>query len=482
MIWSSCAANLTPHARESAALLHHLIRRGLAALMILAAVGGATPAAQAAGLFLPGRGVKPLGRAGAFVASGEGDLNSLWYNPANLAALGGSTLTVDLALVDLEFEFERAPRVLPSGEIERYEAVRNEASPQAIPQILVGGRLPLFGSDKLAWAFGLYAPYLSPHTFPEDGPQRYVLVDNNGSALGYMHLAVGYAINDHIRLGAGLQNMVADFTVVNVTSGYAGVFGDPEDRDLDILSRIRLSSYFNLTGNVGAWIRISPWLQGAISAQLPVTVRDDAATMQVRLPSHPAFDDASLDGDTLRAGLSFPFIGRAALRVVRERFDYELAFVYEGWSAFKEIQADPNDVFVRDVRGLGSIRVAPLSIPMNYRDTFSVRNGFELKLREALSVRTGYLFETGAVPDEYYSAFLAEGDKHVLTLGGSFRGASWSVDASLAYHLIGDRSISNSRVRQLNPTDTGGEYTLVVADGEYSQRYLIFGAGFNLAF
>lgn len=438
--------------------------------------------ASAAGLFLPGRGVKPLGRAGAFVASGEGDLNSLWYNPANLAGLTGTTLTIDLALIDLNFEFQRAPRVRDDGQVITYEKVANSAAPQADPQILVGGNLPIFGTDKLKWAFGLYAPYLSPHTFPENGPQRYVLVDNNGSVLGYTHFGVGYAISDNLRIGAGIQNMIANFTVVNVTSGYAGVFGDPEDRDLDILSKISLSSYLNITGNLGAWVRISPYLQGAISLQLPVTVNDDEAKMEVRMPSHPAFDDAYLDGNTLQAGLSFPFIARVGLRFVKDRFDYELAVVYEGWSAFKEIQANPNDIYVRDVRGLGSIRVAPLSIPMNYKDTFSIRNGFELKLRDSFALRTGYTFETGAVPDEYYSTFLAEGDKHMMTLGGSYKGRMWSIDLGAAYYYIGDRSIQNSKVRQINPTDTEGEYTLIVANGDYSQRYMVFGTGFNLAF
>ena len=139
--------------------------------------------AMAAGLFLPGRGVKPLGRAGAYVASTQGDLNSLWYNPAGLAGLQGTQLTIDLAFVDLAFEFQRAPRTLPNGDVQTYDAVQNEAAPQAIPQVLIGGKLPVFGTDKLKWGFGIYAPYLSPHTFPEGGAQRYTLVDNNGSVL-----------------------------------------------------------------------------------------------------------------------------------------------------------------------------------------------------------------------------------------------------------------------------------------------------------
>ena len=121
-------------------------------------------------------------------------------------------------------------------------------------------------------------------------------------------------------------------------------------------------------------------------------------------------------------------------------------------------------------------------MPLNYRDTFSIRNGFDLNISDQMAIRTGYMYEKGAIPDEYYSPFLAEGDKHVLTLGATYGGEAWSVDASFAYYYIGDRNITNSQVRQINPTDPDGEYTLVVGNGQYSQRYLIFGTGFNYKF
>ena len=51
--------------------------------------------ADAAGLFTADRGVRPLGRGGAFVA-GADDLGAIWYNPAGLAD-AGTTLFIDLA-------------------------------------------------------------------------------------------------------------------------------------------------------------------------------------------------------------------------------------------------------------------------------------------------------------------------------------------------------------------------------------------------
>ncbi len=459
----------------------HLV--ALAALLSLTAAFWLTPSnADAAGLFLPGRGVKPLGRGGAFVVSGDGDLNSLWYNPANLALLEGTTLTVDLSLIDLSTTFQRAPRTRDDGSvITTYDPVSNEAPPLTNPQLLVGGKLP-FGSDKLRWAFGLYAPYTTPQTYPEDGAQRYTLVDTNGSIVLYSHLALAWQPHKNVRLGVGVQNLFADIGIVSVTSGYAGAFGDPEDADLDVLTRVNMSSAFNPTGNFGVWFRLSELFETALSVQLPVTIRDDAAKVEARLPTHPAFDDTYLDGDTLALGITLPMILRAGGRVKHGRFDYELAFVYELWSAFEQIQIDPNDIIARDVRGVGDLRIAPLAVPLNYRDTFSLRNGVEYTFSETLRGRAGYIFEQSAIPDEYYSVFLPDSTKHVLTLGGSYAGEDWALDLAAAYYHMPDREITSSQVRQINPTDDQGDYTLVVANGRYAQRYLILGAGFTYKF
>ena len=435
----------------------------------------------AAGFSLPGRGVRPLGRAGAYVASGGGDLNSLWYNPANLAGMEELQLTVDAGLINLSFDFQRAPRTLDNGEVRTYEPVSNEAPPKISPQILIGG--PLSKPYGLTWAFGAYAPYLSGHVFPENGPQRYTMVDNDASVLLYTHAALSWAPNDWVRVGAGLQNVWASFSVINVTSAYTGLYGDPEDEDLDILTRITLTSLFNPTANAGVWVKIAPILEGALSIQLPVQIRDDEAQIETRLPDNAFFANAEIQGDRIAGQMELPFMARVGLRLVpSEKFDYELSLVWENWSTLQGIDATPRNVTVEGVPGVGSIAIAPLSVPLGYQDTYSIRNGAEYAISESLRARAGYTFESSAVPDETYSVFLAEGNKHLFALGGSWIGESWSLDASLAYYLIPDRTITNSEVRQINPTDAEGENTLIVGNGDYAQTYVVGGVGLNKKF
>src|SRR5688572_4735107 len=62
-----------------------------------------TATSDAAGMYWSDRGIRPLGRGGAFVA-GADDLGAIAYNPAGLAD-AGSSLLLDAALVNVRTEF-----------------------------------------------------------------------------------------------------------------------------------------------------------------------------------------------------------------------------------------------------------------------------------------------------------------------------------------------------------------------------------------
>lgn len=156
--------------------------------------------------------------------------------------------------------------------------------------------------------------------------------------------------------------------------------------------------------------------------------------------------------------------------------------MWEGWSSFEEIKATPNDIEVEGVPGIGSIPVGPLSLPHYWRDTVSVRLGGDYKVDDTLTVRGGYNFETGAIPDGYYNVFAPDSDKHTLAAGMTWAFDGWELDASTAYYLFSDRQISTSNVRQINPTDADNELATVVGNGEYSSRYVVLGLGVNYRF
>lgn len=432
----------------------------------------------AAGFFLPTQGVEPTARGGASIAPHDGTLNSLWYNPAGLALLEHQTLHVDLGLIGRYTEFHRAPRRMDDGSLRHYEPVQNEAPPNTIPQILVGGPIP---RTDFAWSAGVYTHYAASDRYPVDGAQRYTLIDNIGSALGYAHLAVAWDVHERLMLGAGFQNFMGSFRIVAKSSGYTGMYGDPEDEELDVLSVAEVTSLFNPTGNMGALVSITDRVDVGASLQLPHLFHDPEATIESRRPEHPTYDTVEQRGDTADVQLPFPFYLRGGVRYVGDRFDVELAGVYQHWSAVDEIVVDP-DIEMTGVPGMGTVPVQPTVIPQDFRNTFSAHLGGRWSVDESIDVRGGYVFERSAIPDHRYSVLHIDPNKHQFSVGGGYEFDSLTVDATAAAIVMPTRVITDSEVRQINASDTEDDHAIVVGNGRYSHFGYIAGLGLSYRF
>src|SRR3954453_10223575 len=98
--------------------------------------------ARAAGLYFSDRGVRPMGRAGAFVA-GADDLGAIHYNPAGLADAGSSIL-VDFAWLRFQNEYTRELSIVDAD-----NTVRTVTSPT------VRGTSPIIPIPTIAGSLAL---------------------------------------------------------------------------------------------------------------------------------------------------------------------------------------------------------------------------------------------------------------------------------------------------------------------------------------
>src|SRR6185312_4251225 len=115
------------------------------ALVSLAFLGAAEEA-RAAGLYFSDRGVRPMGRGGAFVA-GADDLGAVWYNPAGLADAGTSVL-VDFSWLRFDVDYTRQLLVQDSGgTYQTFSSPEVHGSTPVLPLPTIGGSYN-FGSEK----------------------------------------------------------------------------------------------------------------------------------------------------------------------------------------------------------------------------------------------------------------------------------------------------------------------------------------------
>lgn len=426
-------------------------------------------------MFLPGRGARPLGRAGSFVA-GADDAGALYYNPAGLADVDDVTALLDGGLI-----FQRV----------HYDRVDSGGNPQPP----VDGQMQILPIPTVAltwqprrWvtlAAGLWVPYLALNDYPEDGPQRYSLVTLDGSAGAVLELAAAFKLNEHVWLGLGLQNLIFHFNSRITLSGCLETNCAPEDPGFDALTEANATSWFTPSGIVGLTVAYPTWRAGA-SLQLPFWVSADG-TVRPRLPTDPMYANVTVNGDSASVELTLPLMLRAGFEVRPiPKLRLELGFDYEAWSMQKSITLRPHGVHLDNVPGIGTYYLGPTAIPLGRTDSFSAHLGIEWTppftgvLRRKLDLRAGYLFESSSTPDAYVSVLNPDGMKNMITAGFSTHIWKLRFDVGYAHIFMPDRTVTDSQALQANPVRPS--LAVPVGNGHYSIVTDILAAGVNGVF
>jgi long-chain fatty acid transport protein len=446
--------------------------------------------AHASGLYFSDRGVRPMGRAGAFVA-GADDLGAIWYNPAGLAD-AGTTFLFDASWLRFSATYTRELRILDADNV--YKTVHSPTVSGTSPIIPIPTLAASYNfGNRKEWtiAGGFYAPYVAIVTYPEtvDGqpsPARYASIRSyDGTLLAIPGIWASYKPVEEIRVGLGLQALVGQYqtSVIYSVSPEDRLAGAPEQPEFDAQSQIRVGPIFAPSANLGVIAIPHEKIRIGLSGQLPTSI-SSSATIQVRLPTNVVFDDARVSGDQVHVQFKLPGIFRAGVeyRPVDD-FRAELSYVREFWSAHKSIDSYPEGVSIDNVPGLpAQVKIPPLIIPRNFQDSSSFRLGAEYTFRVGgypLTIRTGLSYDTSAVPPAYLSLLTVDMDKIVTSLGGSIRlGEHWRLDATFAHLFTSSTYVSpeEARIPRLNPIK-GNAPLEAVNGGSYEASANLFGVG-----
>lgn len=419
--------------------------------LFVAAIAHA-PRAHAAGLYFADRGVRPLGRGGAFVA-GADDLGAIFYNPAGLVDAGSQVL-LDASWVRSSTSFTRQVRVTPvdpnTGQPGRSSFVqtfdRVDSTSPLVPLPTLAGSYRVL--DDLVVAAGVYAPYAALNDYPEtlpDGrpaPQRYSVVSLDGSALAVAGVWAGWRPLRWLQIGAGPTALLGRLqsTVVFGACPSDRFLCAPEDPAFDARGRATGDPIVAPGAAFGAIAAPIDGVRIGASLQLPYRV-DAPARVQAGLPSSALFDGASVAGERARMRFRLPTIARLGVEArPAPATRAEVAFVHEGWGAHDRIELEPEDLELRNVTLFPPVyRPAPVAIDRGFVNAWSLRAGAERRFALGwgdLDVRAGGLYEKSAVPAARVSVLSLDADKVTLAAGASAHlGGRWRVDGVLAVML-----------------------------------------------
>lgn len=441
-----------------------------------AALAAAAGDAAAGGMLLPVRGVRTVERAGALIA-GADDADALWLDPAGLAHLAGdgrSQILFDVAYVAQYVDYAR----IDSGG-NQLASVSNQQPGMPIPTI--AGVLGV--GDRLVIAGGIAAPYAGLHRYGDDGTQRYASVSLQGSAFVYATLGIAYKVNDRLRVGATVMDVVSKLSARVVMSGCPGqTVCAPEDPDFDALSQDNQTDYFAPSGSIGVQYDAARFATLGLALQAPSKV-SATGSFETRLPRSAFFEGARVVGNESDLSFTLPAAVRAGVEIhPTPALRIEAALDAELWSMHDRIELDPHDVRIEGAPGVGTYTVGKLVIPRNYKTSYAPSLGVEWHAPR-LMLGAGYSYETAAAPSGYVSVLTVDAGKHVFGLGGGYEADGWQIGASAGLVVLSDVHVAmdDAKVPQLTPIRAQPGDVMVNA-GSYKSHYLIAGVRFARSF
>jgi long-chain fatty acid transport protein len=400
------------------------------------------------GYYAGSLGARAAGRGGAFVARAD-DLTAVSYNPAGLAKLGGTIIQIGNQASYNYFAFKRATTTdygvnSATGDYPTvsFAEVKNSTPWQGVvPMLGVASNLGLRN-----WGFALAAyapPGTSKMTFPQDGGQRYLMVNREAVFLKYVG-SLAWKYGEIFGIGATAE-------WINVPRlNYALVIdgdpfskpGSPVSSDYDILGNMNASSLFTFNATVGAWYRPAPFLELGVSAQvIPTKVVADGTLKVKGLGS--GISDITLYQDGKQSSkvtvtLPLPMLARAGARYRHlvdgvEVFDLELDVEYTTWSRVKHFTVDTHGMTAKVPSIAETITVSNIIIEKQWRDTIAVKLGGDFSVIPGrLLLRAGAFMETAVAPDAYASVDFSGAAQYGGSLGASLKVLD-NVELAMAY-------------------------------------------------
>ncbi len=477
---------------------------GLFGLAVYASDGACVGprAASAAGLYATDRGVRPLGRGGAFVA-GADDLGAIAYNPAGIFDAGSSIL-VDGSFVLFAGDYTRRARLrqvdpntgeLVGGYEQTFPTVSGSATPVPIPTI-VGSFAP---HKDWRVAIGAFAPYAALPSYPaalDDGspaPQRYSSISLDGSALLVLGGYAAWRPHPAFTLGAGLEVVAGSIQGRIALSGCLPDrwFCAPEDPDWDVLTEVAASPIVTPTGTIGLTAELIENVRFGAAFHLPIWI-DAPTTIRTRLPSTPIFKNAEQRGEEANIAFELPWTLRAGFEV-RELVPglrVEVGAEYSHWEMHDQLRVTSKGLGLANLPAFPAEYLLPdIAIDRGFQSTISGRIGgeyaIELGAKRTLTARAGFSYETSAIPAPYLSVLTLDAPKATPSVGASFAWDRYRLDAVYAHSFLPtiDVGVDDAKLRPTSPLQANPpEFASTVNAGVYSWQVNVVGVGVAVAF
>ena len=378
----------------------------IARAAVAAALAVMTSASYAGGFGIATQNGSGTGNAFAGGAAVAEDASTVWYNPAGMTALPGTTnFAISAQILKPSFKFQNTGSTLPPGTGEGGDG----GDWTYIPHGFVTHKL----SDKWSIGAAFNTPFGLKTQYDAGWRGQAIALTSELKTFNF-NASTAYKFNDMWSVGAGINLLKAE---LKFNSRIAIGFVEPNLSDSGIGYNVGVLFQPTQNTRIGAHYRTSINLQATGTLVAPALIGGTGAAT---------------------AGLSTPdTFSLSALHAITPQWEIMGDVTWTGWSHLERLTV---------VRTSGvATGTAPVSLTFNWSDTWRTSLGVNYKPNATWKFRGGVAYDKTPTNDTDRTARLPDQDRTWLALGAQMKvSKAGTVDVGYAHEFIKDASVNNA--------------------------------------
>lgn len=384
--------------------------------------------AQAAGFQLKENSVKSQGTSFAGTAAKTGDSSVVTNNPAVMTQFEGTTVQVDLTVIDLNYEFQGGGTNALGGDV----GGGNGGNAGAVTPIPALSVVHKFDNGTAVGAM-VSAPFGLKTEYDAGWVGRYAAQTSDVQIVD-LALSGAVDITDRFSVGVGVIASRADVTLSKAVDfgGQLARFGVPgfAPGSSDGLAEIQgddngfgylLGAHFRPTDSVSIGVSYRSEIDYELSGTADWTLQSDAAgTLGALQPG------LFIDGGAFAELTTPSILNIGATWQATEALMFSATYAQTGWESLREVRVqfdnpDPDSVE-----------------PFEWKDTYFAAVGAEYKLNEAWKLRGGVAYDETPTSLAHRTPRLPDANRIFYSVGATWT-MSDAFDLNFAYTRIEPR-------------------------------------------
>ena len=426
---------------------------------IIVGVCNINSSALASGFSITEQSITNLGNAASGGAALAEDASTIFYNPAGLTRLSGSSLQGSGYVIFSDINFQNRGSTTATGDLLSGGDNAEGGETTFIPNLYGSWSV----SKKLKLGIGITPPFGLATDYGSDWVGRYQAVESRLTTLN-INPSVAFKLSDTFSIGGGINFQYADAELSNaIDFGLIGQLAGLPTQSQQLDGFVEISGDDWSTGyNFGVLYepsqdtRVGLAYRSAITHTLEgdgdFTVPNSVGV----LTSTGQFTDGGAEAE-----LDLPdSLSLSIYQQISDRWSVMGDVTWTNWSRFEELRIEFDNPAQPD-----SVE------PENWEDTFRLGIGANYKPNERWTLRTGVAYDPTPIEDEFRTARIPGSDRYWLSFGSSYQVSdSFGLDVAYVHIFSDDTSIDSS-------TPVGGNL-----QGDYDNNADIVSLGVNWKF